>query len=140
MNDTGVGNTIADERPMARKYIVDSLAYWLRNFKVDGFRFDLLGTHYPQTVRAICERMVDIKPDITLYGEPWTGGGETHFGKGAQKGTRMAVFNDNIRNAIRGDLDGNSTGLQQVQAATRPLFAAALWERLMTSRPNPPKP
>ena len=110
MNDTGVGNTIADERPMARKYIVDSLAYWLRNFKVDGFRFDLLGTHYPQTVRAICERMVDIKPDITLYGEPWTGGGETHFGKGAQKGMRMAVFNDNIRNAIRGDLDGNSTG------------------------------
>ena len=110
MNDTGVGNAIADERPMVRKYIVDSLAYWLVNFKVDGFRFDLLGTHYPQTARDICERMVALRPDITLYGEPWTGGGEIHFGKGAQKGTRMAVFNDNIRNAIRGDLDGNSTG------------------------------
>ena len=110
MNDTGVGNAIADERPMVRKFIVDSLAYWVGNFKVDGFRFDLLGTNYPQTVRAICDRMVAIKPDITLYGEPWTGGGETHFGKGAQKGMRMAVFNDNIRNAIRGDLDGNSTG------------------------------
>ena len=110
MNDTGVGNAIADERPMVRKFIVDSLAYWVDNFKVDGFRFDLLGTNYPQTVRAICDRMIAIKPDITLYGEPWTGGGETHFGKGAQKGMRMAVFNDNIRNAIRGDLDGNSTG------------------------------
>ena len=110
MNDTGVGNAIADERPMVRKFIVDSLAYWVDNFKVDGFRFDLLGTNYPQTVRAICDRMAAMKPDITLYGEPWTGGGETHFGKGAQKGMRMAVFNDNIRNAIRGDLDGNSTG------------------------------
>jgi pullulanase len=89
---------------------VDSLAYWVDNFKVDGFRFDLLGPNYPQTVRAICNRMAAMKPDITLYGEPWTGGGETHFGKGAQKGMRMAVFNDNIRNAIRGDLDGNSTG------------------------------
>lgn len=110
MNDTGVGNAIADEHPMVRKFIVDSLAYWVDNFKVDGFRFDLLGTNYPQTVRAICDRMIAMKPDITLYGEPWTGGGETHFGKGAQKGMRMAVFNDNIRNAIRGDLDGNSTG------------------------------
>ena len=110
MNDTGVGNTIADERPMVRKYIVDSLAYWLNNFKVDGFRFDLVGTNYPETVRAICDRMVAMKPDVTLYGEPWTGGGAIHFGKGAQKGTRMAVFNDHIRNAIRGDLDGNTTG------------------------------
>ena len=110
INDTGVGNAIADERPMMRKYIVDSLAYWQSHFKVDGFRFDLLGTTHPQTVRAICDRLFAMKPDITLYGEPWTGGGETYFGKGAQKGMHMAVFNDNIRNAIRGDVDGNSTG------------------------------
>jgi pullulanase len=110
LDDTGVGNTFADERPMARKYILDSLAHWTTSYKVDGFRFDLLGTHQPETVKAICERIVALRPDVTLYGEPWTGGGAIHFGKGAQKGMRIGVFNDNLRNAVRGDLDGTATG------------------------------
>lgn len=109
-NDSGTGNGFADERPMARKYILDSLEHWLRDYKVDGFRFDLLGTHMPETVRAICARVKSIRPDATLYGEPWTGGGPTHFGKGAQKGLPIAVFNDDLRNAIRGDLDGSAVG------------------------------
>jgi len=109
-NDSGTGNGFADERPMARKYILDSLEHWLRNYQVDGFRFDLLGTHRPETVRAICERVKSIRPDATLYGEPWTGGGPIHFGKGAQKGLPIAVFNDHLRNAIRGDLDGTAIG------------------------------
>ena len=109
-NDSGTGNGFADERPMARRYIADSLEHWLRAYRVDGFRFDLLGTHRPETVRAICERVKSIRPDATLYGEPWTGGGPTHFGKGAQKGLPIAVFNDHLRNAIRGDLDGTAVG------------------------------
>ena len=109
-NDSGTGNGFADERPMARKYIVDSVAHWLEHYRVDGFRFDLLGCHKPETVRAICERVKSIRPDATLYGEPWTGGGPIHFGKGAQKGLPMAVFNDHLRNAIRGDLDGTAVG------------------------------
>ena len=109
-NDAGCGNSVADERPMVRKYILDSLSYWLRQYHVDGFRFDLLGTHDPATVRAIVERVRSIRPDATLYGEPWTGGGPIRFGKGAQKGTRMAVFNDHLRNALRGDLDGTKVG------------------------------
>jgi pullulanase len=110
MNDAGCGNSVADERPMVRKYILDSLGHWLRQYHVDGFRFDLLGTHDPATVRAIVERVRSIRPDATLYGEPWTGGGPIRFGKGAQKGTGMAVFNDHLRNALRGDLDGDRTG------------------------------
>ncbi len=109
-NDSGTGNGFADERPMARKYILDSLEHWLRLYNIDGFRFDLLGTHKPETVRAICERVRSIRPDATLYGEPWTGGGPTHFGKGAQRGLPIAVFNDHLRNAIRGDLDGDTVG------------------------------
>ncbi|MFM2165403.1 MAG: Pullulanase precursor [Planctomycetota bacterium] len=109
-NDSGTGNGFADERPMARKYILDSVEHWLRNYRVDGFRFDLLGCHKPETVRAICERVRAIRPDATLYGEPWTGGGPIHFGKGAQKGLSIAVFNDHLRNAIRGDLDGTTAG------------------------------
>lgn len=109
-NDSGTGNGFADERPMARKYIVDSVAHWLEEYRVDGFRFDLLGCHMPETVRAVCERVKSIRPDATLYGEPWTGGGPIHFGKGAQKGLPIAVFNDHLRNAIRGDLDGTAIG------------------------------
>ena len=109
-NDAGCGNSVADERPMVRKYILDSLSHWLRQYHVDGFRFDLLGTHDPATVRAIVERVRSLRLDATLYGEPWTGGGPIRFGKGAQKGTGMAVFNDHLRNALRGDLDGAATG------------------------------
>jgi pullulanase len=109
-NDAGVGNSMADERPMVRKYIVDSVKFWLNEYRVDGFRFDLLGTHHPETARAVVDAAVAIRPDVTLYGEPWTGGGPTYFGKGQQRGSRMAVFNDHLRNAIRGDLDGTTTG------------------------------
>lgn len=109
-NEAGVGNAIADERPMVRKYIVDSLRYWLQEYKVDGFRFDLMGMHHPQTMRAIERELREVRPDVLLYGEPWTGGGPTHFPKGAQRGTTLAVFNDHLRNAIRGDLDGTALG------------------------------
>lgn len=109
-NDAGTGNSIADERPMVRKYIVDSLKHWATEYKIDGFRFDLVGTHQPETVRAIVKELRAVRPDITLYGEPWTGGGPTYFGKGAQRGTGFAVFNDHFRNAIRGDLDGAGKG------------------------------
>lgn len=105
-NDAGCGNSVADERPMVRKYIMDSLAFWLTQYKVDGFRFDLLGTHTPETARAACALVKRLRPDATLYGEPWTGGGPIRFGKGAQKGLPLSVFNDNLRTAIRGDTDG----------------------------------
>jgi pullulanase len=109
-NDAGCGNSVADERPMVRKYILDSLAFWLEDYRVDGFRFDLLGTYTPETVKAICAVVKGIRPDATLYGEPWTGGGPVRFGKGAQKGLPIAVFNDNLRNAVRGDTDGSAPG------------------------------
>jgi pullulanase len=109
-NDAGVGNSMADERAMVRKYIVDSVLFWAREYRIDGFRFDLIGTHTPETVRAVTDAIVAERPDVTLYGEPWTGGGPVRFGKGAQRGLRMAVFNDNFRGALRGDLDGDSRG------------------------------
>jgi pullulanase len=109
-NDAGCGNSVADERTMVRKYVLDSLAFWLDAYRVDGFRFDLLGTHDPATVRAACELIRARRPDATVYGEPWTGGGPIRFGKGAQKGMPVAVFNDHLRNAIRGDLDGTASG------------------------------
>ncbi|MBB6428402.1 type I pullulanase [Algisphaera agarilytica] len=109
-NDAGVGNSVADERLMVRKYIVDSLKYWVTEYKIDGVRFDLLGTHHPETVQNISDELYALRPDLTIYGEPWTGGGPIYFGKGAQRGMGVAVFNDHLRNAVRGDLDGTATG------------------------------
>ena len=109
-NDAGVGNSIADERPMVREYIADSLEFWLTEYRVDGFRFDLIGTHTPGSVAEWTDRLRRIRPDVTIYGEPWTGGGPLQFPKGAQRGVGLAVFNDHYRNAVRGDLDGTSTG------------------------------
>ncbi len=128
-NDAGCGNSIADERLMVRKYVIDSLLHWLRQYKVDGFRFDLLGTHTPATVRAICDRVRGERPDAMLYGEPWTGGGPTQFGKGAQRGMGIAVFNDALRNAIRGDLDSDKQGF----AMGAPGFAPSIRAGVMGS-------
>lgn len=110
LNESGVGNALDDDHPMVRKFVCDSLAYWATEYRVDGFRFDLLGMFTPQTVAAISQTLHAVRPDILLYGEPWTGGGPTRFGKGAQRGLQVAVFNDNFRNLLRGDLNGRAPG------------------------------
>lgn len=110
LNESGVGNAMDDDHPMVRKYICDSLAYWAAQYRIDGFRFDLLGMFTPETVQAISETLHHVRPDLLLYGEPWTGGGPTRFGKGAQRGLGVAVFNDNFRNLVRGDLNGTAPG------------------------------
>jgi pullulanase len=109
-NESGVGNAVNDERPMVRKYIRDSLKYWVQEYRVDGFRFDLIGMFSKATVVNLTTELRKLRPDLVLYGEPWTGGGPVRFGKGAQRGTGFAIFNDNIRSVIRGDLDGTQPG------------------------------
>jgi pullulanase len=113
-NESGVGNAMNDERPMVRKYIRDSLKFWTLEYGMDGYRFDLVGMHVKASVENWTQELRKIRPDVVLYGEPWTGGGPTRFGKGTQRGLGkyggFAVFNDNIRNAMRGDLDGTKMG------------------------------
>lgn len=110
-NGSGTGNETASERPMMRKYIVDSVRYWATEYQIDGFRFDLMGLHDVETMRQVRQALDQIDPSIIVYGEPWTGGASplepsVRMGKGAQKGMNIAVFNDHIRNAIKGDNDG----------------------------------
>lgn len=71
INGTGVGNDIASERKMVRKYIVDSLIYWLTEFNVQGFRFDLMGIIDIDTMLHIDETLRQINPNVYLYGEGW---------------------------------------------------------------------
>ncbi len=110
LNESGVGNAMHDEHPMVRKYIRESLLYWVQEYGVDGFRFDLIGMFAKSTVENLAKSLQAVRPDLTIYGEPWTGGGPTRFGKGAQKNLGVAVFNDNYRNALRGDLSGTKAG------------------------------
>ncbi|MBW4085238.1 type I pullulanase [Paenibacillus sp. S150] len=113
-NGSGVGNELATERPMVRKYIKDSLAYWASEYHIDGFRFDLMGLMDSVTMREISEELrLEVNPSLLLYGEPWTGGESPLAAKtlkGVQKGKGYAVFNDNFRSAIKGDSDGWGKG------------------------------
>lgn len=113
-NGSGCGNEIDTERPFMRKYIIDSLRHWIHLYNVDGFRFDLMGLMDTATMHTIEEELGKEK-DLILYGEPWTGGltvlpEEKRSTKGFQRGHRIAVFNDDLRNAIKGFPDDDSRG------------------------------
>ena len=110
LNESGVGNALDDDHPIVRKYIRESLCYWAKEYAVDGFRFDLLGMFTKASVTDWRAALNRVRPGIVMYGEPWTGGGPLRFGKGDQQNTGVGVFNDNFRNAIRGELDGPAPG------------------------------
>lgn len=114
-NGSGCGNEIATEKPMVRKFILDSLKFWMTEYKIDGFRFDLMALIDINTMQEIQTLLRSINPNVLLYGEPWTGGGSfldypMQFQKGKQRGKQIAIFNDEFRNAIKGDNDGWYTG------------------------------
>lgn len=114
-NGSGCGNELATERHMVRKFVVDSLKYWALEYHIDGFRFDLMALIGKDTMRQISRELKAIYPGMIIYGEPWTGGlsgldGAQLLYKGAQRDMGVAVFNDNFREAIKGDNDGKSHG------------------------------
>lgn len=106
-NGTGVGNETASEKEMFRKYMIDSLRYWVTEYGVDGFRFDLMGIHDVKTMNAIRKAMDEIDPRIILYGEGWDMGTGLAPEDKAKKGNALKMpgigfFNDDVRNAIKG--------------------------------------
>jgi len=115
-NGSGTGNEFRTEAPMARRYMIDSLKYWVNEYKVDGFRFDLLGLIDLETVKAAVRELREIDPNLLIYGEPWAGGATPIQinGKGAQRGNGWAVFNDHFRDALKGNVfDARATGFIQ---------------------------
>jgi len=105
-NGSGCGNEFKTEAPMARKFIIDSMLHWMRDYKVDGFRFDLMGLIDLDTVDEIIKAVRKENPQVIIYGEPWTGGTTpiTGVSKGSQRSKGYAVFNDNMRDAIKGSV------------------------------------
>lgn len=103
---SGTGNEFRTEAPMARRYIIDSLKRWVTEYKIDGFRFDLLGLLDRDTLRDIVSELRAINPNLLIYGEPWTGGAtpiEPSY-KGVQRSQGWSVFNDNFRDALKGQV------------------------------------
>ncbi|HRX84540.1 MAG TPA: type I pullulanase [Phycisphaerae bacterium] len=115
-NGSGCGNEFASAHPMARKFILDSVKYWVEEYRVDGFRFDLMGLIDLETMKQLKAELAAIHPGVLVYGEPWTGGAtplRPITDKEHTRGTGIGAFNDHFRDAIKGDRDGGSGGFIQ---------------------------
>ncbi|GAA3934017.1 type I pullulanase [Hymenobacter algoricola] len=105
---TACGNEIASERPMVRKLIVESVAYWAREYHVDGFRFDLMGVLDLRTMRAVRVALDEVDHSIFIYGEGWTAGAsplpeaERAVKANVLKLNRVAAFGDELRDGVKG--------------------------------------
>lgn len=115
---SGCGNELAIGKPMVDKFVLESLQFWLEEYQVDGFRFDLMGLYDQESMKHFAEVLQKKRPDLLLYGEPWVGGhtGLMHkkqFLKGCQRSTGIAVFDDEFRDAVKGDNDGFGKGIIQ---------------------------
>ena len=116
-NGSGCGNETASNRVMFRKYMVDSVSYWAKEYQIDGFRFDLMALHDVQTMQAIEQAVHEINPKALIYGEGWTGGTSAlrdNFQANQQNIRQVkptgdaigsvAVFNDAIRDGLKGSV------------------------------------
>ncbi|EDK73003.1 pullulanase, type I [Streptococcus pneumoniae SP3-BS71] len=131
-NGTGVGNETASEHEMFRKYMIDSLLYWVQEYNIDGFRFDLMGIHDVKTMQMIRQSLDEIDSNIILYGEGWDmGTGLTPYDKAkkdnAYQMPNIGFFNDNQRDAVKGgEVYGAIKSGFVSGAATEPILAKAI--------------
>ena len=109
-NGSGCGNETASEREGMRQFMVESVKYWVDEYHIDGFRFDLMGVHDVQTMNSI---RAAVPSDIFIYGEGWSAGSCAYSGDLAMKANvnkmaGIAAFSDEMRDALRGPWDNNS--------------------------------
>ncbi|WP_347839482.1 type I pullulanase [uncultured Draconibacterium sp.] len=108
-NASGCGNELASEREMVRKYIIDSLKYWVEEFHVDGFRFDLMGIHDIKTMQDIRVALNEIDKGLFVYGEGWAADQSPmpEELRAVKRNTSelkgIASFNDDFRDALKGN-------------------------------------
>lgn len=107
-NASACGNETASERPMMRHLMLATLKHWMTAYHIDGFRFDLMGIHDLETMNIISRELHAIHPNVLLYGEGWTAGEsplpdkERALKAHVSQLDRIAVFSDDIRDAIKG--------------------------------------
>ncbi|OQA08673.1 MAG: Pullulanase precursor [bacterium ADurb.Bin374] len=104
-NGTGCGNEFRSENPMTRKYILDSLKYWMREYHVDGFRFDLGTILDKETMSAILD---ELPASAIIVAEPWAADWKRNqWGKSDFRNTKLGKWNDDFREQIRNFISGN---------------------------------
>lgn len=105
---TACGNEFASDRIMGRQFMVESLKYWVKEYHIDGFRFDLMAVHDIETMNMISRELKKINPNIFLYGEGWTAGDsplpieKRALKNNVKKLNDIAVFSDDIRDGVKG--------------------------------------
>lgn len=117
-NGSGCGNDTASEMPMFRKFMIDSTEFWASEYKLGGFRFDLMGLHDIETMNQLVDNLQTINPNIVVYGEPWTAASTAVSGSTILAGQAnmsqydgYGAFNDKIRDGVRGSVfDASGTG------------------------------
>lgn len=121
---SGCGNDVASERPMVRKFIVDSVKYWANEYNMDGFRFDLMGLMDIKTINEITTALNKIDPTILVIGEGWNMGtlpaNQRANQLNIQKLNRVSHFNDQIRDGVKGSVfDSADTGFATGKPGSR---------------------
>jgi len=115
-NGSGCGNETASEKPMMRRFMIESVKYWINEYHIDGFRFDLMGCHDIETMNAIRKAVDEIDPTIFIYGEGWSAGQcALPTEQLATKANiphlpRIAAFSDELRDALRGPFSDDTKG------------------------------
>lgn len=107
-NGSGCGNETASEREMVRRYIIESVKFWAKEYHIDGFRFDLMGIHDIETMNRLRKELLEIDPTIFIYGEGWLAADSplppeqraVKDNVGQMEG--IAVFCDDFRDGLRG--------------------------------------
>ena len=113
-NGSGCGNETASEKPMMRRFMIESVKYWYNEYRVDGFRFDLMGCHDIETMNIIRQELSKLDPSIFIYGEGWSAGScalpNDQLGMKANipQMPGIAAFSDEIRDALRGPFSDDS--------------------------------
>ncbi|MDH7516092.1 MAG: alpha-amylase family glycosyl hydrolase [Bacteroidota bacterium] len=123
-NASGCGNDLHTERPMTRRLIIDSVLHWMREYHVDGFRFDLAALIDQETFRQIAEKAREEFPDVILIAEPW-GGGSHDMRRFSTLG--IASWNDIFRNGVKGVHPVQSPGYAFGTWGWNPPEAFGLW-------------
>ena len=106
---SGCENNVDTRHVMVRKYVIDSLVHWVKNYHINGFRFDLMGCIDKETMKEVYDTLYALDKNILVYGEPWTGGPtgfdgsveSTSAGKGTL-GYGYGAFDDDFRDAVKG--------------------------------------
>ncbi|PID80264.1 MAG: hypothetical protein CSB19_00555 [Clostridiales bacterium] len=119
---SGCGSELNTMHPATRYLIVESLKHWQNFYGFDGFRFDLMALIDTETMQFVAAELKKTHPDVILYGEPWVATStsldpELRFVKGKQRGSGIAVFNDDYRQLLKGDSDGGGVGFVQGDSA-----------------------